>query len=75
MTGHARRPAATGTPQQADEELVMFLEPDQLLAGRERVVPRAQLSRQAKTALWILRVSGIILSAMIIYAFFSQLSM
>jgi hypothetical protein len=36
-------------------------------------VPRAQLGRRATAALWALRVIAVILSAMIIYTFFSQL--
>jgi hypothetical protein len=36
-------------------------------------MPRAQLGRRAAIALWALRVIVIILSAMVIYTFFSQL--
>jgi hypothetical protein len=51
----------------------VFLEPGQLTAATRRPVPRAQLSRRAMIALWALRVLVIILSAMVIYTFFSQL--
>jgi hypothetical protein len=54
-------------------EPAMFLEPEQLTAATCRPVPRTQLGRPAMIALWGLRVFVIILSAMVIYTFFSQL--
>lgn len=51
----------------------VFLEPGQLTAATRRPVLRAQLGRRATIALWALRVLVIILSAMVIYTFFSQL--
>jgi hypothetical protein len=51
----------------------VFLEPAQLTAATRLSVPRAQLGRSAMTALWVLRVLVIILSAMVIYTFFTQL--
>jgi hypothetical protein len=53
--------------------LAGFLEPDQLVSGRQRPVPRARLSRRAGAALWALRVFVIVVSAMVIYAFVAQL--
>ena len=50
-----------------------LLEPGQLTAATRRAVPRARLGRRATIALWALRVLVVILSAMVIYTFFSQL--
>jgi hypothetical protein len=55
------------------EELVRFLERDQLASDRSRAVPRAQLSARATAGLWALRIFGLIVGAMVIYTFFSQL--
>jgi hypothetical protein len=54
-------------------EPAVFLEPGQLTAATQQPVPRAQLGRRATIALWALRVFVIILSAMVVYTFFSQL--
>jgi len=51
----------------------MHLERDQLAAGRRIQVPRAQLSNKAQLALWALRIFVIVVSAMVIYTFISQL--
>jgi 4-hydroxybenzoate polyprenyltransferase len=59
--------------QQDHEELVEFLERDQLVTDKSRPLPRARLSRRAAVALWALRVFVIIVAAMVIYTFFSQL--
>lgn len=56
-----------------DNELVEFLEPDQLVTDKSRPLPRAQLSRRAGLALWALRVFLVVVAAMVIYTFFSQL--
>jgi hypothetical protein len=37
-------------------------------------LPRAHLSRRARIGLWALRVVAIVLSAMVVYTFISQLS-
>jgi hypothetical protein len=55
------------------DELVMYLERDQLVSDKGRPVPRAQLSRTANIGLWALRVFAIVLSAMVIYTFIAQL--
>jgi len=54
-------------------EAALFLDPGQLTAATRRPVPRARLRRRAAIALWALRVLVIILSAMVIYTFFSYL--
>ena len=56
-----------------DEELVMYLEPDQLVTDKSRPIRRAPLSKRANAALWALRAFVLIVSAMVIYTFFSQL--
>jgi hypothetical protein len=63
-------------PQSRDEELdlVMFLEPDQLVADKSRPVRRAQLSSRANAGLWALRIFVLVVSAMVIYTFVSQLT-
>jgi 4-hydroxybenzoate polyprenyltransferase len=55
------------------EEFVMFLERDQLVADTSRPLPRARLSRRAAAGLWVLRVFAIVVSAMVVYTFVSQL--
>jgi len=57
-----------------DEELVDFLEPDQLVTDKSRPVPRLRLTTQASLMLWLLRVFVLIVSAMVIYTFFSALN-
>lgn len=56
------------------DDLVMFLERDQLVRDKTRPVPRAPLTRRANAALWALRVFVIVVSAMVIYTFFHQLA-
>ena len=51
----------------------MFLEPDQLVIDKSRPVPCAPLSPKADAALWALRVFVLVVSAMVIYTFFTQL--
>jgi hypothetical protein len=57
---------------QDEQQLVMFLERDQLIADTSRPVPRAPLSRRVRAALWALRVFVVVVSAMVIYTFVSQ---
>jgi hypothetical protein len=66
-------PSATPTTQHNGTDLGSYLEHDQLVADTDRPVPRAQLTRRVSTALWILRVFTILVGAMVIYVFFSQL--
>jgi hypothetical protein len=55
------------------QELAAYLESDQLVAERSRPLGRARLSRRASVGLWLLRVFVVIVSAMVIYTFVSQL--
>ncbi len=55
------------------DELVAFLEPDQLVADTHRRVAPARLRRRARAALWALRVFVLLLSIMVIYTFVAQL--
>ena len=68
----ARAPISPRSRRPAGEPAV-FLEPAQLTAAIRRPVPRAKLGRRAMTALWALRMLVIVISAMVIYTFFSQL--
>jgi hypothetical protein len=52
---------------------VDYLEPKQLVGDKSRPVPRARLSLAAGAGLWALRAFVILVSAMVIYAFVSQL--
>jgi hypothetical protein len=61
------------TEQEELEELIEYLERDQLVADRSVPVPRARLSRSAAIGLWALRVFAIVVSAMVIYTFIAQL--
>ena len=55
------------------EELVMYLERDQLVSDKGRPVPRARLSRRVSVGLWALRVFAFVVSAMVVYTFIAQL--
>ncbi len=55
------------------EELVMYLERDQLVSDTGRPVSPAQLSRRVKVGLWALRVFALVVSAMVLYTFIAQL--
>jgi len=54
--------------------MVMFLERDQLVFDTARPVPRARLRRSTTVALWALRVLVIVVSAMVICTFASQIA-
>jgi hypothetical protein len=56
-----------------DEEMVMFLERDQLVADRRRPLPRAAIGTRAAVALWTLRIFVLIVGAMVIYTFCAKL--
>jgi hypothetical protein len=55
------------------QELIEYLERDQLVADKRRPVSRAQLSRAASVSLWALRVFVVVVSVMVIYTFIAQL--
>jgi hypothetical protein len=59
--------------EEEQEELVMFLERDQLVFDTSRPVARVPFSRRMSAALWTLRVFVILVSAMVIYTFISKL--
>jgi hypothetical protein len=60
-------------PERPEDELVMHLERDQLVAETSQPVPPAELSARVKAGLWALRVFVLLVSAMVIYTFFYQL--
>ena len=59
--------------EEPEEELIMHLEHDQLVAETLRPVPRARLGRRALLGLWMLRIFVVMVSAMVIYTFISRL--
>jgi hypothetical protein len=58
---------------QADREPATFLDSDQLALDQSQPVPRARLSQRLSGALWALRVFVVVVSAMVIYTFISQI--
>jgi len=56
-----------------EDELIMHLERDQLVAETSRPVQRAALGTRATVALWSLRVFVVAVGAMVIYTFVDQL--
>lgn len=56
-----------------DEILPNHLESDQLAAETSRPVPRADLSRRARAALWALRVFAVTGGVMVVYVFIAHL--
>jgi hypothetical protein len=59
--------------ERLQDELIMDLERDQIVAATSRPVPRATLSSRATAGLWALRVFVVLVSLMVIYTFFDQL--
>ncbi len=57
-----------------EQELIMHLEPDQLVNETFRPVPRAVLSRGAILGLWGLRIFCVSVSAMVLYTFVDRLN-
>lgn len=55
------------------EELIGYLERDQLVADTSRPVSRAHLSARIRAGLWALRAFVVIVSFMVIYTFIHQL--
>jgi hypothetical protein len=67
-------PDTTRAPTDAqDQELVFYLERDQLVEETARPLRRAKLSRPAQALLWALRVAVIVFGAMVAYTFVWQL--
>lgn len=73
FTPEPRVDRATGQEPGDYDELIMFLERDQLVAGTSRPVAPAHLSRRVTAALWLLRVFVVLVSFMVIYTFVQQL--
>jgi len=59
--------------ERMEDELIMHLERDQFVTETSRPVPRAPLSRRARTGLWALRVFVVLVSLMVIYTFIAGL--
>jgi hypothetical protein len=59
--------------QRVEDEQVMHLERDQLVAETSRPAPRAALSARAAAGLWALRAFVVLVSLMVIYTFIDQL--
>lgn len=67
-------PGRSRVPQGSEhEDLILFLERDQLVADTSKPLPRAQLSPYVSAALWSLRVFTLVVSAMVVYTFMHQL--
>jgi hypothetical protein len=60
-------------PERFEDELIMDLERDQIVAATSQPVPRAVLSAYATAGLWALRVFVVLVSLMVIYTFIDQL--
>jgi hypothetical protein len=56
-----------------DAELVMALEPDQLVAESSRPLPRYVLGRAATAGLWALRAFVLVITALVVYTFIRSL--
>jgi hypothetical protein len=55
------------------EELIEYLEADQLVEQRSLPVERRVLGRRAAASLWALRVFVVVVGVMVIYTFFAHL--
>jgi hypothetical protein len=55
------------------EQLVEFLESDQLVRARSHPVQRRVFDRRVAVALWALRIFVIVVGVMVIYTFFARL--
>ena len=56
------------------QELVAYLESDQLVAERSRSLGRAYIGPHTNAGLWALRLFALVISAMVIYTFVAQLA-
>lgn len=56
-----------------EDELIMYLERDQLVAETSRAIPRAVLNTRAIAGLWALRVFVVLVGLMVLYTFIDQL--
>jgi hypothetical protein len=61
-------------PQQRfEDDQVIHLDHDQLVAKTSRPLPPAALGARAAAGLWALRLTAVLISLMVIYAFTEQL--
>jgi hypothetical protein len=68
-------PPCTPHPDpEPDEELVSYLEHDQLVSDKLRPVPRAALTPRMAVGLWALRLFGLAVGALVVYTFFAHLN-
>jgi hypothetical protein len=74
--GRPAAPAAAdlGAPGTGPEGDGGFLERDQLVLDKSRPVGRARLGRGARAGLWAMRLAVMVLGAMVIYTFVSQVA-
>ena len=56
-----------------ESQLIESLEPDQLVAAVAKPLPRLQLSRTVRIALWAVRIFVLIISALVVYTFIVKL--
>jgi hypothetical protein len=66
--------AAARWPDADHEQLVEYLESDQLVEERSHPLARRTLGPGAVALLWALRVFVIVIGVMVIYTFFANLS-
>ena len=67
------REQALQAQERLEDQLIMDLERDQIVAATNRPVPRASLGAYATAGLWALRVFVVLVSLMVIYTFIDQL--
>ncbi len=73
MSEETEREAIVHHAPHPEQELIMHLEPDQLVNETFRPVPRAVLGRGAVFGLWALRIFCVSVSAMVLYTFIDRL--
>ena len=52
-----------------DQDLILALEPDQLVESVHQPVPRRRLSRGVEAGLWALRIFLLVVTVAVVYAF------
>jgi hypothetical protein len=65
--------AAADWPAADREQLIEYLESDQLVEERSRPVAARRLGPGVAWLLWALRIFVVVVGAMVIYTFFAQL--
>jgi hypothetical protein len=74
MSEETQREAIVHPAPHPEQELIMHLEPDQLVTETFRPVPRAVLGRGSILGLWALRIFCVSVSAMVLYTFVDRLN-